>query len=136
MNPCPEEHEDWVHEVRETWPRSSPPLHLRPSPAPERAPRNWVWFLLPELCVVILVLALFPWMPQVESEETLNLTEASAWPDNWTQPEKSPERIGLHQRRQEEASQQGQTVFVTRRTDLRLRLQRAGRRLNPNPIGS
>jgi len=135
MNPCPEEQEDWVRDLRDAWPDSSPPLHLRPTPLPRRKTSIWM-FLVPELALVALVvLFVVPMIPVSEPVESPERTELPAWPDIWTQPE-GTERLGFLHRRREQTPQETPSAFVTRRPDLRLRLQRAGRRLNPNPIGS
>jgi len=135
MNPCPEEQEDWVRDLRDAWPESSPPLHLRPTPLPRRKTSIWI-LLVPELALVALVvLFVVPLIPVSEPVEPPQVTELPAWPDTWTQPE-ATDRLGFLHRRREHTPEETSPVFVTRRPDLRLRLQRAGRRLNPNPIGS
>ena len=134
MNPVPEEQEDWVRELRETWPTSSPPLHLRPRLAPAKKTQTWI-FLLEAVCVALLVLSLIPWIPQPAPVDSVDSVALAEWPESWDRTQNT-ERVGLHQRRQAETAPEEQTMFVTRRPDLRNRLQRAGRRLNPNPIGS
>lgn len=133
MNDCPEEREDWVQELREAWPQTRPPLHVRPQLAPrKRVPTVWFW--LPEVAALAAVV-LF-WAPWGAPPPERIPDEIPAWPVAWEQPQ-APVRVGLRGRRPQQVSPDVvDTPFVSRRPDLRQRLQRANRRLNPNPIGS